>query len=125
VAGIIIPHKQAGKGLQNHCPPHLPGIVAACATAGNLSRTINHRLLCNQHRAVEHAIKYCIQAVTLSLEEKTQLFYSKCLDGKMSANNSSNRINDRKTEYIVLPPAPQPAFFALKISFQLFYTTNK
>jgi hypothetical protein len=83
VAGIIVPHKQAGNGFTKPLPTTFAGIVvAACATAGNLSRTINHRLLCNQHRAVEHAIKYFIQAVTLSLEEKTQLFLQQMLRWK-------------------------------------------
>jgi len=104
---------------------HLLNSISVCATAGNFSKTINHRLSCNQYRAVEQPINILCLAIPFFPGRKRNDSYSRRLNGKMTANNSSNRKTYRKNEHIVLPPAPYPACFGLKISFQLFYTTNK
>jgi len=49
---------------------HLLNSISVCATAGNFSKTINHRLSCNQYRAVEQPINILYLAIRFSPEGK-------------------------------------------------------
>jgi len=99
-------------------------IISVCATAGTLAKQST-----TDYHATSTGLLSSQQIFytgrSFSQGKKRNDSYSKRLNGKTAANNSSNRKNYGKNEHIVLPPAPYPACFALKISFQLFFTTNK